>query len=148
MPKKRSAGSGAAANDADFEQYLNASALEVARRYGDWDYLAIYLEDGGFISDEMRAFLAAVLRGEKKRPPNRAQTAMNHARHKLLAMAVLNHKSKGKNTEAAINAVCEHNNVDRRTVQRALKTWRPRLQQALSSGEAEKPKTFVFKVLP
>jgi hypothetical protein len=38
---------------------------------GDWDTLAKYILDGDEILREIREFLAAVLRGEKKRPKKR-----------------------------------------------------------------------------
>jgi hypothetical protein len=128
MPKRSRRSDSADDPDArHFEQYLKSSPLDVARRYGDWDYLAVYIEDGGIISGEMRGFLAEILRGKIKRPNNRPGKLLTRAKSFLIAKFVLEQEGAGKRTEKAIADAVERFEVDRRTVQRALKTWRPHL---------------------
>jgi hypothetical protein len=43
--------------------------LRPAQKDGDWSPLAQYLDMGGEVTPAIRTFLAAVLRGEAKRPP-------------------------------------------------------------------------------
>jgi hypothetical protein len=112
------------------DQYLDLDILDVARRYGDWGLLASYIMDGGTITEPMRAFLADVLLGNVKRPNNRPQRATTFLRSRLIAEYVLRREAT-VGREAAIGEACERfgteEAIDRRTVQRALKMWQPRL---------------------
>jgi hypothetical protein len=96
-------------------------AMEWARR-GDWEPLAVYLELGGLISDKARAFLVAVLRGEKK-PNNRAPSSIASIKSAFRADFVLNEERHGQKREHAINKAADVFEVDRRTIQRDLKEW-------------------------
>jgi hypothetical protein len=88
---------------------------------GDWEPLASYIEKGGDINNDMRKFIVDVLKGKVRRPkgsPPRAKTLLHHAE---IAWHVRKWRTQGLGPEAAIEKVMEKFNIDRRTVQRALK---------------------------
>jgi hypothetical protein len=90
---------------------------------GDWEPLASYIEKGGDINDDMRKFIVGVLRGKRKVPrkggrPPRAATLLHHAK---IAWQVRKWRADGLGDEASIEKAMEFFDVDRRTVQRALK---------------------------
>ena len=95
-------------------------ALDRARE-GDWPCLADHITTGGAINADIRAFLAAVLRQEVKRPNNRPPTArrLNASieRIRLVYDAML---LRGVGREAAIDEAAEKAGVHRRTIQREL----------------------------
>jgi hypothetical protein len=91
---------------------------------GDWGLLIRYIETDGQLTGEMRKFLAGVLRGEIKRPNNRAPTVATAQRHLGMAFFVLCRRREGLNLAAAIDRTAEQFGADRRTVQRAIKRWR------------------------
>ena len=65
-------------NNADKEALLNwlnsgpDKGVLLAARDGDWGSLARYLEAGELVTPDIRKFLSEVLRGDRKRPNNRA----------------------------------------------------------------------------
>jgi hypothetical protein len=78
-------------------QYINQLLmhLDIAKAFSerpwvrqDWRYMANYIESGGLISADMRKFLAAVLRGDEKRPPQRIKSVMTAVRNKEIASFV------------------------------------------------------------
>src|SRR5262249_484196 len=91
---------------------------------GDWGFLADHIEASRMGNQEMRTFVAGVLRQEIKRPPRRSPTAgrlfgpgsvIEKARFFLLLRA------DGVGREAAIDMTAEKFDTDRRTIQRNLK---------------------------
>ena len=104
----------------DFEDaYFLSPALR-----GDWAPLIRYIETDGQLTAKMRKFLAEVLRGEIKRPNNRAPTVATAQRHLGMAFFVLCRRREGLKLAAAIDRTAERFDADRRTVQRAIKRWR------------------------
>jgi hypothetical protein len=88
---------------------------------GDWAPLAEYIEEGGEISDSIRAVLVTILRG-KPRPNNRAQSHRVFFKSMQRAtFAFFQQKETGGKRELAIDKAAEHFGVDRRTIQRDLK---------------------------
>ena len=87
---------------------------------GDWETLAAHIEDGGPITDTMRAFLVTVLRGAKK-PNNRAQSSVVYFQSLCRAQFVLMEEFRGSKRERAIDKAAIHFGVDRRTIRRDLK---------------------------
>jgi hypothetical protein len=99
-------------------KYWEEFTLWHAREEGGWDHLAHYLVDTNFpIGRDMRAFLATVLREERRPPNKRARQALRDKTHRArLIMDAL--RNGAKNTEAALNEAAEKANVDIRTIRR------------------------------
>jgi hypothetical protein len=88
---------------------------------GDWEPLASYIEKGGDINDDIRKFIVDVLKGKVRRPKNRPRRAATLLHHAKIAWHVREWTAEGLEPEAAIEKAMEFFNVDRRTVQRAMK---------------------------
>jgi hypothetical protein len=118
--------------DKYLDKYLDSDILEAVRITGDWELLASYIVDGCLITPAMREFLADILLGRVKRPNNRPVKARTLLWHRIIADFVLKREAAGMSTEVAVTEARIHfsengKEMDRRTVQRALKTWRHRL---------------------
>jgi hypothetical protein len=88
---------------------------------GDWEPLISYIEKGGDINrDDIRNFILDVLRG-KKRPKRRPRLAATFLHHMKIASYVRECRADELGPEASIQKAMEEFNIDRRTVQRALK---------------------------
>jgi hypothetical protein len=91
---------------------------------GDWDTLAKYILDGDEITREIREFLAAVLRGEKKRPKRRPPT-LGHLMGPGGALErvwfFISLVDQGEKRDRAINQTAEKYGLDRRTIERNIK---------------------------
>src|SRR5262249_19697069 len=86
---------------------------------GDWGLLALYIEIGGAVTPAMRNFLTAVLRGENKRPNNRAMKFETEVLSNMRAVSPLARMRDGENSKTrAIEKTAETYSVDVRTVQR------------------------------
>ena len=100
---------------------LNDDALVPFALDGDREPLISYIEKGGDINrDDIRSFILDVLRGKRppKRRPRRAATFLHHA---VIAWHVRKWRAAGLGPEAAIKQAIQAFDVDRTTVQRALK---------------------------
>ena len=89
-----------------------------AAHYGDWLFLAKYLEWGFEITDEMRKFLIAVLRQEVKRPNSRPASFETRKREMDVALFVSEQVKHGKKKERAIEDAEEKFDLSRRHIQR------------------------------
>jgi hypothetical protein len=94
--------------------------LQPARRNGDWELMARYIEDGNVITPAMRAFLAEVLRG-LKRKKGAPRTRDTFERAFQIEQHVLDAMRKGQTESDAKKATAIKFNVDKRTVQRIMK---------------------------
>jgi hypothetical protein len=102
---------------------LKDSALVAFALDGDWEPLISYIEKGGDINNEVRTFILDVLKEKVRRPkhrPRRAATLLHHAK---IAWLVRKWRADGLGDEASIEKAMEAFNIDRRTVQRALKDF-------------------------
>ena len=88
---------------------------------GDWKPLISYIEKGGDINGDIRNFILDVLKGKVRRPNNRPRRAATLLRHAKIAWHVRKWRAGGLRPEAAIEKAIQTFDVDRRTVQRALK---------------------------
>ena len=105
--------------------------LDYARN-GDWGDLASYVERHRVDNRELRAFIGAIIRGEKRRPNNRAPTRKSYSEGRERAGRVIwFNKIDGMGREAAIDKVAEGAGVHRRTVQRDLAKYGRRLREDL-----------------
>jgi hypothetical protein len=90
-------------------------------RNGDWKDLASYVEHHRVDNRELRAFIAAIIRGKQKRPNNRPPTRKSQAessrRCRRVVWAVY---VDGMGKEAAIDKVADEMGLHRRTIQRDL----------------------------
>jgi hypothetical protein len=104
-------------------------------KHGDWRSLAIYLEEGGVITKEMREFLAEVLRGDSKRPNNRAPSLIAELTSMSRAFLVLT-REREVGREPAIDEAADKFQVNRRTIQRDLQELERRLKEEEPVGKA------------
>jgi hypothetical protein len=88
-------------------------------RNGDWKDLASYVEHHRVDNRELRAFIAAIIRGKQKRPNNRPPTRKSQARRCRRVVWAVYVDGMGK--EAAIDKVADEMGLHRRTIQRDLK---------------------------
>jgi hypothetical protein len=88
---------------------------------GDWKPLISYIEKGGDINGDIRNFILDVLKGKVRRPNNRPRRAATLLHHAKIAWHVRKWRADGLRPEAAIEKAIQTFDVDRRTVQRALK---------------------------
>jgi hypothetical protein len=94
-------------------------------RNGDWDALAQHIEAGHVITDEMREFLAGVLRKEIKRSANRPPKASTRWRHLHLGLVRVSlQEQAGLSATKADDEIIKRFGVDRSTIQRAMRVWR------------------------
>ena len=116
-------------NNADKEALLNwvnsgpDKWVLLAARDGDWESLARYLEAGEPVTPDIRKFLIEVLRGDRKRPNNRAPLANTLTREYEIAEFVMKLEAAGKRRGAIAEAEKKFH-CSRSTVQRALKKYR------------------------
>src|SRR5262249_49020616 len=75
-----------------------------AAKFGDWEELASYIERDGEITPAMRAFLARVLRGREKRPPNRPRSGVRAKKQITVAAYALVLKAAGVHHSASAAA--------------------------------------------
>jgi hypothetical protein len=96
------------------------TALCAATERHDWEELARFIADGGEpITAEIRNFIAAVLRGEVKRPKKRpASTAAVRRRHTEVARFVVLARKLG--IKNATQKAAQRYNLDHRSVQRIV----------------------------
>jgi hypothetical protein len=97
--------------------------LSWARR-GDWNTLAEYILHDGRITDEIRKFLASILKREIKAPNNRAPSFRTFAGPGGLLERVrffVSLVDQGVPREQAVDLTAEKFGVDRRSVRRDLK---------------------------
>jgi hypothetical protein len=106
----------------------------------DWQYLAVYIREGGYISPEMRIFLADVLSGTKKRPHpkkrprNRPKSVTTSTRQRDIALwAATLQETDGITRTAAVSAAANQFRVTERFVWGTLKRYPPK---AVNIGEA------------
>jgi hypothetical protein len=100
------------------EELLAIGALYWAAGRGDWEELAKHIEQGGAITAEMRAFLAAVLRGEP-RPKKKPATAATLRRHHEITEFILLARKRG--AKSATQMAADRFNMEHRAVQRVFK---------------------------
>ena len=116
--------------NADKEALLNwlnsgpDKAVLLMARDGDWGSLARYLEAGEPVTPDIRKFLSEVLRGDRKRPNNRAHLANTMNREYEIAEFVMKLEDAGKRRGAIAEAEKKFH-CSRSTVQRAVKLRRP-----------------------
>jgi hypothetical protein len=100
-------------------------------RNGDWGDLASYVERHR-VDNRVRAFIGAIIRGEKRRPNNRAPTRKSKSESRERAGRVVWFTQiDGMGREAAIDKVADEVGVHRRTVQRDLEKHRHHLLKDL-----------------
>jgi len=102
---------------------LQDTALARAQEMGDRNEFARYLEKGGEVTDEMRKFLADVLRGDKRKNTHRPREERIETRNQTIALMVLRLKDSGVRPTAAKQLAAEKFNLDFRSVQRASAKW-------------------------
>jgi hypothetical protein len=106
--------------------WLNSSPDKVVllkARDGDWELLALYLEEGQPVTPDIRKFLSEVLRGERKRLNNRPHLTSTITREMEIAEFVMKQEDAGK--RRGVIALAEKKfRCSRSTVQRALKKHR------------------------
>jgi hypothetical protein len=90
-------------------------------RAGDWESLAQHIESGGLITDDLRALLTQILRGELRRPKGRPQSKETAEEHLNMAIAVAQLQTEGVPTESAVAEIAQKFRADPRTVYRAMK---------------------------
>jgi hypothetical protein len=116
-------------NNADKEALLNwinsgpDKWVLLKARDGDWGSLALYLEAGQPVTPLIRKFLSEVLRGERKRPNNRAHLGSTTTREMEIAEFVMKQEDAGKRRGVIAEAEKKFH-CSRSTVQRALKKHR------------------------
>src|SRR5262245_9641435 len=101
-----------------------------AAKAGDWEELASYIEREGEVTPAMRKFLAAVLRGEAKRPKRRPRTAAIRKRHLEIAALVFELKQRG--AKDFIGQASEFFGIDVKAVGRAANDF-PHMDAETSS---------------
>lgn len=113
----------------DLENDRRHNILRWAKQ-GDWPGMAGYIEQGGTITEEMREFLVAVLRGGRGRStPGRAKRSNNRPPKlrtdenswERTRFVVALEESAGLSREAAIGEAMSKFNKNRRTIQRDLR---------------------------
>jgi hypothetical protein len=125
--------------DDDFDE-VHTIDITNPRERNDWQALAEYIETGGKITHEMRKFLAAVLRGEEKRPPHRVRSFATVRRQVQIAVFVYGKELAGSsNTEAIKKAVEQFKPIDERTVRRAVSRYSPRLLAGRAVAKRRSP---------
>jgi len=92
-------------------------ALHWARK-GDWSLLASHVSATRVLGTEVRAFLAAVLRQEVRRPNNRAPTFLTRREKVYRASLVYEAMERGVRKMAAIDKAAIKTGVDGRTIDR------------------------------
>jgi hypothetical protein len=117
------------------------AALARAQETGDWEELARHLEGRGEVTDEMRKFLADVLRG-KKRKAVRPREERIEARNQSVVWMLLLLKESGVRATAAKQLAAEKFNLDFRSIQRASAEWESFVAPALEAGKALFAATF------
>lgn len=90
---------------------------------GDWEELARHIERGGGITDDMRKFLADVLRGRKRDVAHRPPKESVGERNQTIALVVLQLEKSGLGPTAAKQLAAEKFNLDFRSIQRAAAKW-------------------------
>jgi hypothetical protein len=94
-------------------------ALYAAAKRHDWQELASYIASGAEITPEIRKFVAAVLRGEVKRPKKRPLSSTVSSRHHDVATFVFLARRLG--IKNATQKAGQNYNLGHRSVQRILK---------------------------
>jgi len=95
-----------------------------AAKFGDWEELASYIERDGEITPAMRAFLARVLRGREKRPPNRPRSGVRAKKQITVAAYALALKAAGVHDSRIVT--CEQFSIEAKYLERALALWKQR----------------------
>jgi hypothetical protein len=91
---------------------------------GDWEELARHIEKGGDITDDMRKFIADVLRGRKRAVTHRPPKERVDERNKTIALVVRQLEESGLGATAAKQLAAEKFNLDFRSVQRVATKWK------------------------
>jgi hypothetical protein len=101
------------------EEIAAEMALYAAAERHDWQELARYIASGGEITPEIKKFIAAVLRGEVKRPKKRPPSGPAADRHRDVATFVYLARRFG--IKNATQKAAQKYNLDHRSVQRLLR---------------------------
>ena len=105
------------------QQISWSEIFDLAIRCGDWKSVAKGLrQEDVEIPIEVRRFLADVLDGKIVRPNNRAPVLDTKLKHSQITFVVLLNMRLGAKRGAAEEAAMKSFKVDRRTVQRALRS--------------------------
>jgi hypothetical protein len=121
----------------DLDQAMRIDHVSRYAEWGDWTPLAEYIGTGGALTKKMRAFVARVLRGEEKRPPNKTVSRAKdweYLRWGLFVAAV--EAARGVTRAAAIDKAAEAFGVDRRTIYDGIKMF---AEFRLPSSEEKNP---------
>jgi hypothetical protein len=110
-------------------------ALYWAAGRGDWEELAKHIEQGGAITAEMRAFLAAVLRGEKSRPKNKPAAAATLRRHHEITEFILWARKRG--AKNATQMAADKFNMEPRAVERIFKACKGPVASVMADFDKE-----------
>jgi hypothetical protein len=121
---------------------IQDTALARAQETGDREALARHLERGGEVTDEMRRFLAAALRGKKRDNANRPPKETIETRNQSIVWMLLLLKESGVRATAAKQLAAEKFNLDFRSIQRASAEWESFVAPALEGGKALLGATF------
>jgi hypothetical protein len=105
--------------------------IDLAIRYGDWEFLARCLEQDVEITPELRIYLAKVLRRKVKRP-NRPRRIETDHRQSDIASTVGFFMCKGKKVEAAKAEAMEWHGASKSAVDRAWKEHRARVMRTVA----------------
>jgi hypothetical protein len=101
-------------------------------QHGDWDTLAEHIEKGGRITDEMRKYIADILRRKIKRSANRPPKKATFLRNMQYAEHAIGLEMAGLGATDAGNKTAEVFGVHERTIQRAKKALAKRVNKSLS----------------
>jgi hypothetical protein len=104
----------------------------------DWNLWAEYIEGGGSLFDELRVFIAQVLRGDEKRPAHRPKNTDAKKYRDVMMLAVYMLEADAMKPDEAVKQTAKHFAVNERTVRRVMVRLLPRtIQQSIDTTRKE-----------